>query len=139
MRLRIAYDGWPLVHAPLSPAGLHLLALMQNLPEEVQPLLLLPGEAPPWLPPHLATRSTPAPETDYGRLRWSQHLAPRLARESETRLLHLVTPQPPLFIATPTILSPATYRQGSAPAGGRPGCGGRQAARTPCAACSCSR
>ncbi|MDD5466266.1 MAG: hypothetical protein PHS96_00515 [Anaerolineales bacterium] len=40
MRLRIAYDGWPLVHAPLSPAGFHLLVLMQNLPEEVQLLLL---------------------------------------------------------------------------------------------------
>ena len=38
---RVLYDGWTLVRQPNHPAALHLLALLENLPADVQANLAL--------------------------------------------------------------------------------------------------
>lgn len=121
--MRIAYDGWALVHTPCSPAGLHLLALLHALPESVKPVVLLPGEPPGWLPRGVEIRSAPTAGADIGRWRWSRKILPELVKESKADLLHLTAPQPALFSSTPAVLSPAAPQLSSLrrnrPAGGR--------------------
>lgn len=108
--LRVLYDGWSLTYEPLSPAALHLLALLENLPADVEPIVALPGNPPSWLPETIDTHVHSIERGSARRLRWEQRILPGLAKSSSARLLHMTTSNPALFAATPTVVSPSEYR-----------------------------
>lgn len=109
--VRALYDGWPLLHRPEGPAALHLLALLAHLPDEVEPLIALPGEPPGWLP-EVATLVEPVEPVAYARLNWEQRLLPRLAHREKVDLLHLTSPAAPLFGWGNCVVSPSGYEAG---------------------------
>jgi hypothetical protein len=47
--MRVLYDGWSLVHDPLSPESLHLLALLDHLPPGIEPVVAFPALPPDWV------------------------------------------------------------------------------------------
>ena len=104
--MHILYDGWPLVHAPNSPAALHLLALLECLPGEVEARVALPGEAPAWLPPQARAQVRPCANTPSAHLGWVQWALPRLAGSLGADLLHLTSPAAPLLSRVGCIASP---------------------------------
>lgn len=106
--MRVLYDGWPLVHNPISPGSLHLHAILAQLPAEVSPTVALPGPAPEWLA-GLDTRIRHVPDTPFGRLRWEQIYLPRLAREAGLQTLHLTIPSAPVLSDLDVILSPCGF------------------------------
>lgn len=111
-RVRVLYDGWPLVHQPNGPAALHLLTILENLPPEVEPHLALPDEPPGWVPDtNQGVRRIvqPTPATERGRLGWEQRRIPALAEEVQARLVHLTGGQPALFGRVPGVFSPTGY------------------------------
>src|SRR3990172_1249384 len=103
--LRVLYDGWPLVYQPESPAALHLLALLENLPGEVEPVVALPSQPPGWLPDRLQAHIHQAGEGTPARLRWEQRSLPGISKRVGASLLHLTSPNPPLF-GPPVVVSP---------------------------------
>ncbi|MDX1436321.1 MAG: glycosyltransferase [Anaerolineales bacterium] len=107
-KIRILYDGWPLVHQPASHAALHLWELLHTLPNETEPVLALPAEAPAWFQPPagLEVHSTPLQNRAGDRLRWEQRLLPRLANHLGVNLAHLTHNHPALLASVPTIISP---------------------------------
>lgn len=110
--MKILYDGWPLTREPASPAGLHLLALLEHLPEDVQPVIALPHPAPLGLPDYsVYPIATPAP--DVGRLIWEQRVLPNIARRISAAILHLVVPRAPIQ-GSACIIRPAEFLAGSA-------------------------
>jgi glycosyltransferase involved in cell wall biosynthesis len=114
--LRVLYDGWPLVYQAGSPAALHLFEILSGLPAEVEAIVALPGDAPPWLPPAAQPQVWPAAPTPGARLEWEQRRLPALQRKLGAGLLHLTTPHPALFSGLPALVSPAeadtTWRPG---------------------------
>ena len=103
--LRVLYDGWPLVYQPESPAALHLLALLENLPGEVEPVVALPSPPPEWLPDRLQLHILQTGRGTPGRLRWEQRSLPGIFNRVGASLLHLASPNPPLF-GPPAVVSP---------------------------------
>lgn len=106
--MRILYDGWPLVYNPISPGALQLRAILAHLPDEVSPVVALPGPAPEWLA-GLAVRVHHVPNTLFGRLRWEQIYLPHLAREAGIKTLHLTSPTAPVLSDLDAILSPCGF------------------------------
>jgi glycosyltransferase involved in cell wall biosynthesis len=106
--MRVLYDGWTLVHSPLSPEALQLWAILTHLPEEVTPVISFPQVVPEWIV-NLEAHLIPFPDTPFGRLRWEQLHLPRLAKEAKVDNLHLTTPTTPVLGNLDTILSPAAY------------------------------
>ena len=104
--MHILYDGWPLVHAPNSPAALHLLALLECLPGEVEAHVALPGGAPAWLPPQAGAQVRPCANTPSAHLGWVQRALPRLGGSLGADLLHLTSPAAPLLSRVGCIASP---------------------------------
>jgi hypothetical protein len=107
-KLRVLYDGWPLVHAPLSPQAIHLQAVLAYIPSEVSAVVALPYEPPAWLGNiekyvHVTSNSRS------GRLRWEQLTLPRLVRKFGAGVLHLTTPTAPLLSDVGTLVSPCDY------------------------------
>lgn len=106
--LVVLYDGWSLIYSPNASESLHLLTLLAHLPDEVQPILALPGEPPEWLP-DLPTYVHPTLESEFSHLMWEQRTLPRLARQLGVHLLHLTTFFAPLFTTVTTIVSPGGF------------------------------
>lgn len=118
--MKVLYDGWPLVREPTGPAGLHLLAILDHLPEAVQPVVALPAPAPPWLSDR-PVYVRPTPDSPAGRLIWEQHLLPWIARHLQAPILHLTVPRAPVLGVT-CVVSPSDYQGSSqSPAEGEPG------------------
>lgn len=109
--IRVLYDGWPLAWSTTGEvqAALHLLELLEALPETVEPWLALPGELAPGIDLPACVRRVAATEmqTPLGRLHWEQIRLPGLARRVGARLLHTTSPYLPLFSPVPGIASPA--------------------------------
>lgn len=112
-KLCVLYDGWPVTFSPASPAALHLLALLDHLPPEVEALVALPGltheqelqqPQPDWLPHFVQVVS----DKSSSRLRWEQQTLPALARRHGARLLHLFEPGLPLSSPAPVVFSPCS-------------------------------
>lgn len=104
---RVLFDGWPLVHEPLSAAAWHLRTLLALNPEGVQPLVALPTEAgtsPGFEAIHLHS---------HDRAAWEQRLLPRLAEEHRADAIHTTSPAASLLGKTPTFVSPADSDAGS--------------------------
>ncbi len=113
--MKVLYDGWPLVYAPNSPEALHLLAILSQLPAQVQAVAGLPGASFHPLPPGVDTQQAPMPFTEFGRLRWEQYSLPRLARRVGASLLHSTTGGLALFGGPLGLVSPAGYGAGVEP------------------------
>lgn len=111
--MRVLYDGWSLIHDPLSPASLHLHAILENIPPQVDPFLALPGNSPGYLD-FCETEHIPTPGTPWGKLRWEQSYLPSLAKKLDIQLLHLVTPTAPALMSLDTVFSPTGFCAGSA-------------------------
>jgi hypothetical protein len=111
--MRILYDGWSLVHQPCTPASLHLLSILENLPAEIIPLVALPEPAPDWFN-FPDTILSPTPANPWGRLRWQQSHLPSLAKASGIQILHLTTPTAPALTNITTIFSPTGFGAGTA-------------------------
>jgi len=47
--MHVLYDGWPLVRNPTSPGSLHLLAILENLPDDIDPIVAFPESVPMWV------------------------------------------------------------------------------------------
>jgi len=109
--MRVLYDGWPLVRNPISPGSLHLLAILENLPDDIEPIVAFPEEKPDWVGDILPDIQ-PTPNTPSGRLRWEQIQIPSLARKIKVKLLHLTTPSPPLVGNLVTLISPSDFGAG---------------------------
>lgn len=106
--LRILYDGWPLVHAPLSPHAIHLKTLLACLPREVNAIVAFPHEPPAGFE-GMEIHIQPTPNKSGGRLRWEQRILPKLVRKFDTAALHLTTPTPPLLGDIVTLVSICEY------------------------------
>ncbi|HSF83530.1 MAG TPA: glycosyltransferase [Anaerolineales bacterium] len=107
--MRVLYDGWALVYQPEHPAALHLLALLENLPVEVEPVVVLPSQPPAWLPSSAQAYIFPTRAGLPNRLRWEQLTLPQIFGRVQADLFHLTSPNPPLFGLSRMIVSPAGY------------------------------
>ncbi len=100
--IRVLYDGWPLLHAPLSAAAWQLRTLLALKADEVQPLLALPSEPE-------ATTAGPGPELvfhhTHNRGEWEQRILPRLAEEQRAKFIHTTGMSASLFGKTRTLIS----------------------------------
>lgn len=106
--LAVLYDGWHLIYHPNAAESLHLLTLLAQLPDGVEPWLALPAEPPQWLP-QVPTYVCPTPEDEFAHLRWEQHTLPHLARRLGVSLLHLTTLYAPLLSAVKVVVSPGGF------------------------------
>lgn len=104
-KLRVLFDGWPLVYAPASPPALHVWELLSALPDEVEPVLALPSDR--LNLSGIEQAVFPTAPTRQSRFRWEQALLPILARRCRADLLHLTVPYPPLLRSVPCVVSPA--------------------------------
>jgi hypothetical protein len=109
--IRVVYDGWLLIREKTSPAALHLLAILAHLPEGVSPLVAIPEEAPVWFPESIKTQVAARPNTEFARSNWEQRVLPRLARQADADLLHLVVPRGNLLGNQKTLISPSGFAQ----------------------------
>jgi glycosyltransferase involved in cell wall biosynthesis len=100
------YDGWPLAYDPFSPAGLHLLALLDAPLEGERRLVLLPGPSRLALPAGSETLVTPTGSTPGGRLAWEQVRLPREAARHGASALVLTRSTPPAASRVPCIYWP---------------------------------
>ncbi len=113
-RFPVIYDGWPFVYAPASPAALHLLEILNVLPDTVRACIALPAAETALSTAELidskaqvSLHSESVPDTVSGRLRWEQRVLGRMARAQQAGLIHTTTLHPPLFGSCPVIVSPA--------------------------------
>jgi hypothetical protein len=109
VKVTVLYDGWSLIYQPFSPSALHLLAILEHLPGDVDGYVALPAEPPDWIPKRMAPVLQPTGDSPGNRLRWEQRILPRLAKELPVDLIHITTPNPPLFSSGKAIVSPAGY------------------------------
>jgi len=106
---KILFDGWSLVHQPLSPAAIHLLAVLDRLPEEAHAILVLPGKTIHHLPGNLEIRVLPNEPGSAKQLLWEQWMLPRLAKKYEVNIVHLCSLSAALFQTCPTVFSAVGY------------------------------
>ena len=104
--VRVLFDGWSLVYHPCSPAALHLLAILENLPEGVQPSVALPGSPPEWFP---AVPFQILKIRTHDQFTWEQSSLPRLARRLEAQLVHLFLASTPLLGRSLAVVSPSDF------------------------------
>ncbi len=105
MPVRILYDGWPLAHAPLSPAAMHLRELLAAAPAEVEALLALPAAISESLPPGVQSVHASARE----RGDWEQNRLQALAAEHGAAAVHTTARAASLLGKLTTFVSPAEY------------------------------
>lgn len=112
MKIRVLFDGWPLVYSPNHSSSLHLLELLSNFPENCEPYLALPAHG--FLEINI-TRDIPAPvnlieipaEKDVqSRIWWEQRILIHVADKVQTNLIHLTTENPALMGSVPIVVSP---------------------------------
>lgn len=113
--LKVLYDGWSWVYSPNSPAALHLVALLAQLPAEVQAQVALPGGPPGWFPENARPLVEVTADTPRARLAWEQRSLPQLAERLGEARLHLVTPTPALFGRARAVASPAGFFEAGGP------------------------
>lgn len=104
--LRVLFDGWSLARHPGSPAAMHLLAILENLPSEVQPILAVPEAPAEWFPPVPVHIQETPPQSQFT---WEQSSLPRLARRVSAQILHLLSASAPLLGRTPVVVSPCDF------------------------------
>jgi len=113
----VLYDGWTLIFQPESPSALHLLAVLENCPSEVEPLVALPSEPPGWFPNDTQAHILPSEGGGVNRLSWEQRSLPKIFKQVKADILHTASSSPPLFGLPIVVVSPAGYVH-SGPYGG---------------------
>lgn len=108
-KLSILYDAWPLVHRPNSPAGMHLLAILAQLPDQVEPVLAFPEEIDINLSERVTTEVHQTKDNPGERRKWEQRTLPILARNLGVNGLHLTTSRAALLGDVPMVISPTGY------------------------------
>lgn len=103
MTVRVLHDGWPLVHAPLSAAALHLRTLLALAPEEVEPLLALPVAS---VAEIQASRVKIINQATIKHSAWEQRVLPRLAEENGAAWIHTTQLGASLFGKISSLVSP---------------------------------
>lgn len=102
MQIRVFYDGWPLVHDPLSAAAWHLRTLLALNPKAIQSIVALPTE------PGITRAETEAVYYHtHDRATWEQRILPRLAEEHRANLIHTTSLAASLLGKIPNLVSPA--------------------------------
>ncbi len=107
--ITVLYNGWPLARAANSPAALHLLALLENLPDGMKAIVALPEAAPAWIPEDIPVEVRPTEGTAGGQLRWQQRVLPILAKELGANLLHSTTEMSALVGGPQAVISPSGF------------------------------
>jgi glycosyltransferase involved in cell wall biosynthesis len=105
----ILYDGWPLIYQPDSPEAQHLMAILSCHLDGIQALLALPAGPPAWLAVEAHTHVLPVPDSPRDRLAWEQRTLPGLRQRLGAALLHLTSPNPPLFGPAVNVVSPSAF------------------------------
>ena len=122
----IFFDGWPLIHAPDSPAGLHLLALLERLPPTAQGTLALPDVEPDWLSALLddlpcrivvLRHKESIKNTEWGQLAWEQRVLPEAVRRNGAVSLYTSGDGVSLFARGDINFSPAVFPDEDRPRG----------------------
>ncbi len=104
--MRVLLDGWPLVHAPHSPAAVHLWMAWEAL-QQAGETVAVAWPAPPPPPWEAAPEAlAPHPPTPWGRLRWEQRALARQAARWQADLLYGAAGLP-LLRSVPTLHAPA--------------------------------
>jgi glycosyltransferase involved in cell wall biosynthesis len=85
---------------------LHLLAILENLPEGVQPSVALPESPPEWFPA-VPFQILKTPIQD--QFSWEQSGLPRLTRRLDAQLLHLFSASAPLLGRSLAVVSPSGF------------------------------
>jgi len=107
--MSILYDGWPLIYQPDSPEAQHLMAILSCHLDGIQSLLALPAAPPDWLTVEAHTHVLPAANSPRSRLTWEQRTLPGVRQRLGADLLHLTSPNPPLFSSTQSVVSPSAF------------------------------
>lgn len=109
--MRVLYDGWPLVEHPNGSQAVHLMALLEHLPGEVQPMVALPQTGPAaaegWLPAGVEVHRAAQDRNPRGRLEWEQRTLPGLQRTLKAAVLHTTAGSAALFGRGASLCSPA--------------------------------
>ncbi len=105
--MKILFDGWALAYAPNSPGAIHLHALLELVPGDVQALVALPAAPAFPLPSMAEPWIVPTPPTS--RLAWEQRSLPALARRAGAACTHLAGGSPALFARRQAWYSPAGF------------------------------
>lgn len=106
--MRVLFDGWPILYQPNGPAAMHLLAVLAQFPEQIEPVVALPGEAPGWFP-KVDTLVHPTANDPRLQLNWEQRALPGMLAETGAQLLHLMRPNLPLLASQRSVLSPTGF------------------------------
>lgn len=107
-KVRVLYDGWPLIHRPNHPQTIHLLTLLTLAPQDSESLLALPTQNHKIDKEFLASVELLSLQEDkLGR--WQQRQLPKLAEQHGAQLIHTTTDSASLFGQISTVVSPAGY------------------------------
>lgn len=106
---RVLFDGWPLVHQANGPEALHLLTLLSQSQEGIEPLLALPSDSQLPLKKELANRVERIHHLEEKAVRWQQRVLPRLAEQHGAKLIHTTMATASLLGRVRTLVSPASY------------------------------
>lgn len=103
----VLHDGWLLIHAPNSPAALHLYGTLNGA-------LALPAPLPPNLlptQPQITVHIRPTTS----RLQWEQQILPQIARQNQLSRIHLLEPNPALLGSPDVWVTPTGAEEGTVP------------------------
>lgn len=115
MKIRVLFDGWPLVYLPNHPASLHLLELLAYFPQNCEPYLALPAHG-FWdtknasdIPATVNCIEMPTGKDIRSHLFWEQRRLVQIAEKVQANLIHLTTETPALLGSLPVVISPTGY------------------------------
>lgn len=106
--MRVLFDGWPILYQPNGPASMHLLAVLAQFPDKIEPLVALPGEPPGWFP-RVDTLVHPTANDSRSHLSWEQRVLPGMLAETGAQLLHVMGPNSPLLGSQRGVFSPTGF------------------------------
>lgn len=101
---RVLFDGWPLIHSPMSPAAWHLRTLLALKPEGVHAILALPTQAGSI---SVSEGIETVEHHTHDRGAWEQKILQRLAEKNQAGLIHTTGLGASLLGKLATLVSPA--------------------------------
>jgi len=85
------------------------MAILSCHLDGIQTLLALPAAPPDWLAIEAHTHVLPVANSPRGRLAWEQRTLPGLRQRLGAALLHLTSPNPPMFSSALSVVSPGAF------------------------------
>jgi hypothetical protein len=116
----ILYDGWPLLHQPLSNAALHLEAILALLPDGIQAVVAFPQVPPDTVAGRLPQGSSIEVRPQNSRRKWEQRVLPDLQAKAGIQLSHLSGETAALFGPQVAAVSPSSWFELSGMPGAAP-------------------